>query len=197
LNQNDVIDAMIAPALTNAKPQAVRLIDQSSRVADNDTFPERLESHLNSTQRLDSLLSALAQKLGIDPFATGEDGVSVLAFEGIDVLLTTDEQSMTLFARLGTALEGDTDLLEALLAANLFWQETGGATLSLEPYSRVVVIAQRLASSELASIEMLEAAIEAFARTAIEWTRTIGSLGASEGAAESGVVIEAALTHRA
>ena len=136
---------------------------------------------MNTSENIQTLLIAFAEKLGIGPLATGEDGVSVLSFEEVDLLLTSDAQSMTLFARLGTAPAGDTDLLETLLAANLFWQETQGATLSLEPYSRMVVIAQRIAASEVQTLEMLETAIESFARSAIEWSRTIRALEAEGG----------------
>ena len=133
---------------------------------------------MNTSDLLDSTLAEFAQKLGIGPLARGKDGVSVLSFDEIDVLLTTDNASLTLFTRVGVAPEGDADLLDALLAANLFWQETGGATLSLEPYSRVVIMAQRLAAAEVMSSEALEAAVETFTHSAMEWKTTISHLGA-------------------
>lgn len=137
---------------------------------------------MNAYDPIDALLAALAEKTGIDPLLVGEDGVSILSFDEVDVLLARDEQALILFARLGMAPQGDSDFLEALLAANLFWQETGGATLSLEPYSRTVVMARRLVRTELDSVDTVEAAIETLARSAIEWTRTIHGLAGASGA---------------
>ena len=151
---------------------------------------------MDARSQLTEALAALADKLGVAPLATGEDQVSILSFDEVDILITSDEQSLTVFARLGTAPQNDSDLLEALLAANLFWQETGGATLSIEPYSRGIIMAQKVAAAEVFSVDSLEAAIENFARYAIEWSRTIDRL--ASGAAEASVALpEAVLTNRA
>jgi hypothetical protein len=115
-----------------------------------------------------TLLTALADRLGVGPVTADDDHVSVFSFGEIDVLVSADDQSLTIFARLGEAPRGDAEFLESLLEANLFWQDTGGATLSLEPFSRMVLLALRWTPVQADSLEALE--------SAIVWTRTIDRL---------------------
>ena len=123
------------------------------------------------------MISALADRLGLGPVAAGEDGVSIFSFEEVDVLVAADEEAITLFARLGEApSQEDAGFAESLLSANLFWRDTDGATLSLEPFSRIVILARRLPVTALASEQALEAALERFAQSAIDWTRTVDRL---------------------
>lgn len=127
-----------------------------------------------------ALVAALADQLGIGPLDTDDHGVSIFSFEDIDLMLAADEQSFTVFARVGEAPHKDVEFLESLLSANLFWQDTDGATLAIEPDSRAVIIAKRLAASEVDSAEALGLLLETFTRTAIAWTQTLERLRPSD-----------------
>lgn len=144
-----------------------------------------------------ALLTALADRLGVGPITADEDHVSVFSFGEIDVLISADDQAITIFARLGDAPRGDAEFLESLLEANLFWQDTGGATLSLEPFSRMVLLALQWTRAQGDSLEALEAAIEGFAESAIVWTRTIDRLKQdSASAASTATTLPSDLIHR-
>jgi len=145
-----------------------------------------------------ALLATLADRLGVGPITADDDHVSVFSFGEIDVLVSADDQSLTIFARLGEVPRGDAEFLESLLEANLFWQDTGGATLSLEPFSRMVLLALRWTPVQADSLEALESAIEAFAESAIVWTRTIDRLRQDSASAPSTATpAPADLIHRA
>lgn len=144
-----------------------------------------------------TVLASLVDRLGVGPITADDDHVSVFSFGEIDVLVTADQQALTIFARLGEAPLGSSEFLESLLEANLFWQDTGGATLSLEPFSRMVLLAIRMTLAQADSVEALELAIEAFAESAIVWTRTIDRLRQDLASGPSSATISpSALIHR-
>lgn len=144
-----------------------------------------------------ALLASLADRLGVGPLAADEDHVSVFSFEGIDVLVAPDDQAFTLFTRLGEAPRDDVEFLESLLAANLFWQDTAGATLSLEPFSRMVILAVRQPVADMYSVEALESAIEVFAQSALAWVRTIERLHQESPSDRSSPIVPSELIQRA
>jgi len=144
-----------------------------------------------------ALLASLADRLGVGPLVDDEDHVSVFSFEGVDTLVASDDQAFTLFARLGEAPRDDAEFLESLLAANLFWQDTAGATLSLEPFSRMVILAVRQPVTEIHSVEALESAIEVFAQSAMAWMRTIERLHQDSSSGRSNLITASELIHRA
>lgn len=131
-----------------------------------------------------SLISAVAQKLGVTPEHSEEDHLSIFSFEEIDILVAHEGEAIILSARIGTVPADRPELVEALLSANLYWQETAGATLSLEPFSRAALIARRIATVELNGPEDLEAALDEFGRAAITWTRTLDILSTNAGATD-------------
>jgi len=132
---------------------------------------------MNSTPPIHLMIAELFERLGLGQAPADSDGVSVFSFDEVDVLLSTDEQALVLFSRVGEAPANSPAVLEALLAANLFWQESGGATLSLEPFSRSVILARRLVFAEIGSVNQLELALESFAQSAVTWIRSIPQLG--------------------
>ncbi len=128
------------------------------------------------THPIDKLLIGLADQLGTGPLQLDDDGATILVFDGIEVILAREVDHLLLFARLGEAPDDNIEFVEALLAANLFWRETGGATLSLEPHSRVILLATRWAAAELESVDHLELQVETFALTAQAWQQTVHRL---------------------
>ena len=135
---------------------------------------------MNSNTPIHLIIVELFERLGLRQPAADSDGVSVLSFDEVDVLLSVEEQAVVFFARVGEAPGDSPAFLEALLAANLFWQESAGATLSLEPFSRSVILARRLVLAEIGSVDQLELQVEAFAQSAVTWTRSIPQLGRVE-----------------
>jgi hypothetical protein len=92
------------------------------------------------------LLSDFGGSIGLADLAPDEEGYCALAFDDLPVHFQydADKDEVVAFSRIGTA---DEDRLEEiygmLLAANLFWQGARGATLSVEPYTSTVFIADR------------------------------------------------------
>ena len=70
-----------------------------------------------------------------------------------------------------------------LLAANLFWLESDGATLSLEPISGEVLLARKLDSREL-TVDGLREALDGFANAVDYWRERIADFGRSAEAPE-------------
>ena len=90
------------------------------------------------------LLSDFGGGIGLAGLAPDEEGYCALAFDDLPVHLQYDPEKdeIVAFSRIGTA---DEDRLEEiygmLLGANLFWQGARGATLSVEPDTSTVFIA--------------------------------------------------------
>lgn len=136
------------------------------------------------THPIDQLLIELADQLGTGPLQLDDDGATILVFDGIEVILAREADHLLVFAKLGEAPDDNIEFVEALLAANLFWRETGGATLSLEPHSRLILLATRLAVAEIESVDHLELQIETFALTVQAWQQTVNRLRDETGHAE-------------
>lgn len=121
-------------------------------------------------------LIALCQELGIEAQAPeGNQDMTVnLQFDsGSAVVLAAEDDALIIFATLGEAPEHATGLMETLLSANLFWRDTAGATLSLDPDTRAVLMAQRLPEAALRDTAALRLAIDRFAIMLNSWTEVI------------------------
>ncbi|MFO1058430.1 MAG: type III secretion system chaperone [Dongiaceae bacterium] len=94
---------------------------------------------------MDEALRAYGDAVGLGPLATDANGTCTLEFDGrLEVTLASDPDRarVVLWLVLGALPEsGRAEAMEALLRANLFWRETGGATLSLMPQGGDVVMA--------------------------------------------------------
>lgn len=93
-----------------------------------------------------ALIETFGRSIGLEGAAPDAEGYCAMSFDELVVHFQYDgeDDSLTLFARIGTA---DEDRLEGiyamLLGANLFWQGTKGATLSVDPDIQAVFIADR------------------------------------------------------
>lgn len=126
---------------------------------------------------LHTLLSELQTRQGIEPDPDQSDLVT-LTFEGNITIGLSPAQpdALTLYAHLGDLPQDAAQAAEHLLAANLFWRDTQGATLSLEPYSRGVYLARSVTSSQLPDVQALEEMVNAFAELVARWQVALPSL---------------------
>ena len=123
-------------------------------------------------------LHALCQIFGIDlPDPKDMDPTIAISFsDQLVTCVSAEEEGLVVFAKLGAAPENSTTFLEELLSANLFWRDTQGATLSLDPETRGVFLAQRIPISTTDKTATLQEKIERFAQTQAAWTSVLESM---------------------
>ena len=128
--------------------------------------------------RFDYFLSRLGELLGVD-LQYDEDGYLAFAFDNDLTFLIKHEtrpDGLVLFCKIGEAPLDDAEFCEELLASNLFWRDTGGATLSLERYSRHVILARYFPEQLLAEFELFEEELRQFFDYAEKWQGVIVTL---------------------
>ena len=109
--------------------------------------------------------------------AVNDDGYLVCAFENAPLLLIKQESaSYVLFCCLGQAPVDATHLLEAMLSANLFWRDTAGATLSLEPHSRNIIFAEQFSQCQFENYNQFEVAVLEFVQYTEYWQKLVVEL---------------------
>ena len=119
-------------------------------------------------------------KLQVPPAPVeGEAVVGIDFGEDLLVFISADEPWLTVYSRLGVLGADQTDLLEQLFDANLFWQGTGAATLAFERFSRSVVLQQR-ALAEALDMRALEELVKDFAQEAERWIQVIETVGKAD-----------------
>lgn len=95
---------------------------------------------------------------GGDGLQMDDEGVCRLVFDSganIYVVLDADASDLVVWAPAGMLPpEGQTEILRALMQANLFWGGTHGATLSLAPDGETVILARRVPLHGLESTEL-------------------------------------------
>jgi hypothetical protein len=90
------------------------------------------------------LLSDFGGAIGLADLAPDDEGYCALRFNDLPVHLQYDgeKDEIVAFSRIGTANEEMLEVIYGmLLGANLFWQGARGATLSVEPDTDTVFIA--------------------------------------------------------
>lgn len=128
-----------------------------------------------SLNAFQALIAELGQSLGAAGMAAGEDGYVGLKIDAheLHVQYDADEDQVVLFARLQEADADRRDAIYAmLLAANLFWQGTRGATFSADFDTGRIFLADRRQRAGL-DVESLAAWIEGFADVAAYWRERI------------------------
>lgn len=126
-----------------------------------------------------SLISALGHVVGLDRLALDSDGALTLQVGDHAKLHFQHDPIVdwfTLFVPLGTVpLEGRSQLLSEMLRANLFWQATLGATLSLDDQEPPrAVVAMRLPCASTTPAAFVEE-VEHLLKVAHDWTGTLAS----------------------
>lgn len=127
----------------------------------------------------ESLLADLGNELKIGPLTLDAGGYVQLCFEeDLVVMIKVEEEppKLTLFCRVGEAPDNQPEFAEELLSSNLFWRDTAGATLSLERYSRSVILAKQFSPASLESEGVFAGEMKAFIESCREWILTIPRL---------------------
>ena len=122
-----------------------------------------------------TLIAELGGTLGMADMAAGEDGYVGLTVDGHEIHLQheADDDLVILFARLPETDPDRRDVIYAmLLAANVFWQGTRGATFSADFDTGRVFLADRRGLAGL-DAESLAVWIEQFANVAAHWRQRI------------------------
>lgn len=122
-----------------------------------------------------ALIAELGRTLGMADMAAGEDGYVGLMIDDHEIHIQhePEDDEVILFARLPEADPDRRDAIYAmLLAANVFWQGTGGATLSSDFDTGHVFLADRRGRASL-DVELLSTWVEQFANVAAHWRERI------------------------
>ena len=121
-----------------------------------------------------TLLNQLCDTLGVRLLHDDEDSVALDFGDDLVVFLTHDttqpvEAGLLLYARIGDLPVERTEVLEELLEANLMGVQTEGATLSLERYSRAVLVHLRSSLPSMATAADLQKVVRQFTDTVERW----------------------------
>jgi hypothetical protein len=123
-----------------------------------------------------TLINDLGLRLEIPELRLEDDGAVHLGFDGdLAVMIDQDPRfdGLVFSAAVGTVPENNPEFVENLLVSNLFWQNTAGATLGLDPETRRAILAQVIPAGRLHSVEALEAELTEFVATASRWQEAI------------------------
>ena len=134
-----------------------------------------------SLSAFQALIAELGQSLGAPDLSAGDDGYVGLKIDEIDIHIQYEAEgdAVVLFARLQEIEPDRRDAIYSmLLAANLFWSGTQGATFSADFNTGRVFLADRRPRAAL-DPEALTGWIERFADVAGHWHGRIDA--ASEG----------------
>jgi Tir chaperone protein (CesT) family len=94
----------------------------------------------------------------------------------VDFELDESGGQLFLYASLGARpAAGSSGLYEQLLAGNLFWKDTGGATPGLDREGDRVVLLQSLPAERVSEAD-LKVAVERFVDVAEAWTRRVSEV---------------------
>ena len=144
----------------------------------------------DSNQGFSALLEQFGTDIGLEGMKPDEEGYLCLQAEsGALVHCQIEDGRLMLLASLGRLPDGDkaAPAMQALLAANALWEGTGGATLSLEPTSGEVLLAQRWSLPELEKTGV-QSALEIFLAVTAHWTEFLQAGDATPPSPESGGV---------
>lgn len=127
------------------------------------------------------LLLDFCQHLQIDPPLHGPESgaVGIDYGNGLMLFVAGHGDTLLIYSRVGEVAVDQPEMLEVLLEANLFGQQTGGATLALERFSRAVVLQQSMEAHGL-DVRSLEARISSFLDQAERWTAALLALAQAE-----------------
>ena len=127
---------------------------------------------MNTPERLQALLRELGQRMGLSQLALDADGGCALELDQrmiVSLQYREAENELWLYADMGPIGRRSQAFYEKLLQANLFWQQTSGATLSLsgdEPPHAVLANALHWMPMDETR---LGAAVETFVHTVENW----------------------------
>lgn len=135
-----------------------------------------------SLELANNLLNAFGITIGLDGLSLDDQGYCCLRFDDLDTHLQYDQESdhLVVFARLGKLEEeAKADGCAWMMAANLFWAGTNGATLALQPSVNLVFIQAKVLVQGLES-ERFQSWMEAFVGAADRWVGNLEKLNTGE-----------------
>lgn len=138
---------------------------------------------MNIPQTLIALVSELGQHLGLNALRLDETGGCALEFDQrhtLSLQYRETENELWLYVDLGAVRERTADSYERLLQANLFWQMTMGATLSLSGDTPPHVVLARALHWQGMDGSALGATVTAFLHTTEDWAENLDSADTGE-----------------
>ncbi|MEO1019673.1 MAG: type III secretion system chaperone [Pseudomonadota bacterium] len=142
------------------------------------------------------LLANFGRSIGLPDLVADEEGYCALSFDELAVNLQLDPatRELLIFAHLGEIDDDDPSALYArMLAANSFWQGTGGATLGIEPETQAVFLA-RTVSVRVLDDAAFEALLEGFIQQAEHWRQEVETFVSDD--VTPGILADAEPEHR-
>jgi hypothetical protein len=135
-----------------------------------------------SLDLLRSFLGGLGAQIGLSGLAPNDDGYCLLQVENLPVSIQyqRDTGDVVLFARLcRIAAYATTEANEMMLAGNLFWGQTDGATLAIQQPGNEVYL---LAKDKLQALDGLQfkAMLERFVHVGEVWRQRLELLTSDE-----------------
>ena len=133
--------------------------------------------------RISALLSELINAIGMTDTRSNQAGPVHLTVDdqiviSIDIHPASTErsESLTLFSYLGSLPEANREsVLLNLLEADFAKNRTGGATLSIEPSSKAVILMRELFADVL-TLASAKSALEEFTKAALHWKGVLTSI---------------------
>jgi len=126
-----------------------------------------------SQELLRTLAADARSAFGEDVVVQGRNAVSIDFGEAVVTLIVRDNMPYFTWLRSRvTSLDAFDDVglfCEEALRANLFWRETGGATLSVDEEGANLFLSEPVHSDQLASPEALADYVRTFLDTLIDW----------------------------
>jgi len=114
-------------------------------------------------------------KVGMPDMAADDEGYIAISFDDrtIHLQYETDQDRVVVFTKLGEAeVDRLVEIYSMMLAANLFWQGTNGATFSIEPDTGTVFLADRKSAPTL-SLGSLSDWLEGFINITEYWAKKL------------------------
>lgn len=132
-----------------------------------------------SKENVQVLLKQFGNTIGLADLALDEEGFCSLTFDDQIVLnLQYDQrtENIVIFAELGKIKdEGALKVYARLLEANIFWKETGGGTLCVEPKTMTAILEYQEAVAHMNDVRF-QRLIEGFINTAEYWISHLDEL---------------------
>ena len=130
-----------------------------------------------SRETANTLLEEFSRQQEIEPLQL--DDANYCALASADDHVDEGQGTFIAFGSIGTLSEDEEVALRelrALLTANLMWQDTQGATITLAPESDTVLL-QQMWLPEQATADKLDAFLQSFALSLDFWTQRCATLG--------------------
>ena len=128
-----------------------------------------------SLAHFQGLVSDFGAKVGMPDMAADDEGYIAISFDDrvFHLQYETDADRIVVFTKLGEVeVDRLVEIYSMLLAANMFWQGTNGATFSVEPDLGTVFLADRRAASTL-NLDGLSDWLEGFINITEYWAKKL------------------------